>query len=244
MARHRPPRTPYASLLRADNQRMLVSSPSWRWRCSASAMRWCGLSLDLRRSASTCPLGRRAGTVGATSFDAANAGRPDAHDHRRVRRQRPRTLGVQARASDRRPSQPAGHGDVRVPTRAEPDMSAQAIPGYAPLQGGARFSSLQCFWFQAGTRSPGEAGGGQLCSSSKLPRRRCAITLSYTFFEVGGRVPAARHRTRRCERNDDGAQRRFAGAAANTAVSFLRDDTGRSRGRSSACASRPTTTAT
>ena len=41
-------------------------------------------------------------------------------------------------------------------------MSAQAIPSYAPVQAGAHFNKLECFCFS-----------------------------QYTFFEVGGKTPAA-----------------------------------------------------
>jgi cytochrome c oxidase assembly protein subunit 11 len=51
-------------------------------------------------------------------------------------------------------------------------MAAQAIPSYAPMQAMPYFNKLECFCFNQYTLKPGET-----------------ITLSYTFFEVGGTVP-------------------------------------------------------
>ncbi|MBP6852834.1 MAG: cytochrome c oxidase assembly protein [Rhodoferax sp.] len=72
-------------------------------------------------------------------------------------------------------------------------MAAQAIPSYAPLQAGAHFNKLQCFCFNQYTLEPGEKKSWPVVFviDPKLSRDVATITLSYTFFEVGGTVPAA-----------------------------------------------------
>ena len=72
-------------------------------------------------------------------------------------------------------------------------MSAQAIPSYAPSQAGAHFNKLECFCFQQYTLAPGEKKQWPVAFviDSKLSKDVSTITLSYTFFEVGGRTPAA-----------------------------------------------------
>ncbi len=72
-------------------------------------------------------------------------------------------------------------------------MTAQAIPSYAPKQAGAHFNKLDCFCFSEYTLAPGESKQWPVVFvvDSKLPKDVTTITLSYTFFEVGGRVPAA-----------------------------------------------------
>ena len=72
-------------------------------------------------------------------------------------------------------------------------MSAQAIPSYAPAQAGAHFSKLECFCFQQYTLAPGEKKQWPVAFviDPKLSKDVQTITLSYTFFEVGGRTPAA-----------------------------------------------------
>lgn len=72
-------------------------------------------------------------------------------------------------------------------------MTAQAIPSYAPKQAGAHFNKIECFCFSEYTLAPGESKRWPVVFvvDSKLPRDVATITLSYTFFEVGGRVPAA-----------------------------------------------------
>ena len=72
-------------------------------------------------------------------------------------------------------------------------MSAQAIPSYAPKQSTAHFNKLECFCFNEYTLQPGEAKRWPVVFviDPKLPRDVKTITLSYTFFEVGGKVPAA-----------------------------------------------------
>jgi cytochrome c oxidase assembly protein subunit 11 len=72
-------------------------------------------------------------------------------------------------------------------------MSAQAIPSYAPAQSGAYFNKLECFCFQQYTLAPGEKKQWPVAFviDPKLSKDVSTITLSYTFFEVGGRTPAA-----------------------------------------------------
>ena len=72
-------------------------------------------------------------------------------------------------------------------------MAAQAIPSYAPMQAMAHFNKLQCFCFNEYTMKPGETRQWPVVFviEPKLPKYVTTITLSYTFFEVGGKVPAA-----------------------------------------------------
>ena len=71
-------------------------------------------------------------------------------------------------------------------------MAAQAIPSYAPMQAMAHFNKLQCFCFNEYTMKPGETRKWPVVFviEPKLPKDVTTITLSYTFFEVGGKVPA------------------------------------------------------
>jgi cytochrome c oxidase assembly protein subunit 11 len=72
-------------------------------------------------------------------------------------------------------------------------MAAQAIPSYAPMQASAHFSKVECFCFNEWTLAPGESKSWPVVFviDPKLPRDVTTITLSYTFFEVGGKVPGA-----------------------------------------------------
>lgn len=72
-------------------------------------------------------------------------------------------------------------------------MVAQAIPSYAPAQASAHFNKLECFCFTQHKLKPGESKQWPVVFyvDSKLPRDVKTITLSYTFFEVGGAMPAA-----------------------------------------------------
>ena len=72
-------------------------------------------------------------------------------------------------------------------------MAAQAIPSYAPMQAGAHFNKLECFCFNEYILAPGEKKQWPVAFviDPKLSKDVTTITLSYTFFEVGGRVPAA-----------------------------------------------------
>jgi len=72
-------------------------------------------------------------------------------------------------------------------------MTAQAIPSYAPMQAGPHFTKVECFCFSEWTLAPGEAKRWPVTFvvDPKLPKDVTTITLSYTFFEVGGRTPPA-----------------------------------------------------
>ncbi len=72
-------------------------------------------------------------------------------------------------------------------------MAAQALPSYAPRQASAHFNKLECFCFNEYTLAAGETREWPVVFviDPKLPKDVTTITLSYTFFEVGGKVPAA-----------------------------------------------------
>jgi cytochrome c oxidase assembly protein subunit 11 len=70
-------------------------------------------------------------------------------------------------------------------------MAAQAIPSYAPMQAMPHFNKLECFCFSEYTLKAGESKQWPVVFviDPKLPKDVKTITLSYTFFEVGGKVP-------------------------------------------------------
>ena len=72
-------------------------------------------------------------------------------------------------------------------------MAAQAIPSYAPKQAMPHFNKLECFCFNEYTLAPGESKSWPVVFviDPKLPKDVTTITLSYTFFEVKGKVAAA-----------------------------------------------------
>ncbi len=72
-------------------------------------------------------------------------------------------------------------------------MAAQAIPSYAPMQAGAHFNKVECFCFNEYILKPGESRQWPVVFyvDAKLPKDVTTITLSYTFFEVAGKVAAA-----------------------------------------------------
>jgi cytochrome c oxidase assembly protein subunit 11 len=72
-------------------------------------------------------------------------------------------------------------------------MAAQAIPSYAPHQAAAHFNKLECFCFTQYVLEPGEKKQWPVAFviDPKLSKDVTTITLSYTFFEVGGKTPAA-----------------------------------------------------
>ena len=69
-------------------------------------------------------------------------------------------------------------------------MAAQAIPSYAPRNAAPHFNKLECFCFDQYTLEPGEKKEWPVAFviDPKLPKDVTTITLSYTFFEVGGKV--------------------------------------------------------
>lgn len=72
-------------------------------------------------------------------------------------------------------------------------MAAQAIPSYAPAQAAAHFTKLECFCFSQYTLQPGEKKQWPVVFfiDPRLSKDVATITLSYTFFEVGGKTPPA-----------------------------------------------------
>jgi len=71
-------------------------------------------------------------------------------------------------------------------------MAAQAFPSYAPSEAMAHFKKLECFCFTEHVLKPGESKQWPVVFvvDRKLPKDVRTITLSYTFFEVGGKTPA------------------------------------------------------
>ena len=71
-------------------------------------------------------------------------------------------------------------------------MAAQAIPSYAPMQASAHFNKLECFCFNEYILQPGESKEWPVVFyvDPKLPKDVTTITLSYTFFEVPGKLIA------------------------------------------------------
>jgi cytochrome c oxidase assembly protein subunit 11 len=67
-------------------------------------------------------------------------------------------------------------------------MNAQAIPSYAPQQASPYFNKVECFCFQQYTLDAGEKKSWPVAFviDPKLSKDVTTITLSYTFFEVGG----------------------------------------------------------
>ena len=72
-------------------------------------------------------------------------------------------------------------------------MAAQAIPSYAPQQAAAHFYKLECFCFNEYTLEAGEKKSWPVVFviDPRLSKDVRTITLSYTFFEVGGKIPPA-----------------------------------------------------
>lgn len=72
-------------------------------------------------------------------------------------------------------------------------MAAQAIPSYAPRQAAPHFVKMECFCFNQYELQPGEKKEWPVAFviDPRLPKDVHTITLSYTFFEVNGRMPAA-----------------------------------------------------
>jgi cytochrome c oxidase assembly protein subunit 11 len=67
-------------------------------------------------------------------------------------------------------------------------MDAQAIPSYAPMEAGPFFKKVECFCFTQQTLAPHQAKEMPVVFyvDPKVPKNVTTITLSYTFFEVGG----------------------------------------------------------
>lgn len=86
-------------------------------------------------------------------------------------------------------------------------MAAQAIPSYAPRQAAAHFNKLECFCFNEYTLAPGEKKQWPVVFviDPKLSKDVNTITLSYTFFEVGSKTPAAPTAARKTSSGEAGA---------------------------------------
>ncbi len=72
-------------------------------------------------------------------------------------------------------------------------MQAQAIPSYAPAVAMQYFRKVECFCFKQQALAPNEAKQFPVVFviDPKIPKSVDTITLSYTFFEVGGPPAAA-----------------------------------------------------
>jgi len=71
-------------------------------------------------------------------------------------------------------------------------VKAQAIPSYAPQSATPWFKKVECFCFKEQVLTPNEARQMPVVFfiDPRLPREVKDITLSYTFFEIGGAVTA------------------------------------------------------
>ena len=71
-------------------------------------------------------------------------------------------------------------------------MAGQAIPSYAPQQSGPYFPEIECFFFKQQALEANEIKRFPVVFvvDPKLPKDVNTITLSYTFFEVGGQAGA------------------------------------------------------
>ena len=76
--------------------------------------------------------------------------------------------------------------------RQDRTMAAQAFPSYAPAPAMSHFKKVECFCFTEHVLKPGESKEWPVVFviDPKLPKDVRTITLSYTFFEVGGKIPA------------------------------------------------------
>jgi len=72
-------------------------------------------------------------------------------------------------------------------------VRAQAIPAYAPRHAARYFNKLECFCFTEYALEPGEKRQWPVVFviDPDLPEDVHTITLSYTFFEIGGKMRAA-----------------------------------------------------
>lgn len=71
-------------------------------------------------------------------------------------------------------------------------VNAQAIPSYAPSQAMQHFKKVECFCFTQQTLLPNQARQMPVMFyiDADLPKDVKVITLSYTFFEIGGTAQA------------------------------------------------------
>ena len=66
------------------------------------------------------------------------------------------------------------------------EITAQAIPSYAPAHAARHFNKIECFCFQQYTLKPGEKKSWPVTFviDPKIDRNIRTITLSYTFFKL------------------------------------------------------------
>ncbi|QEI09081.1 cytochrome c oxidase assembly protein [Pigmentiphaga aceris] len=77
-----------------------------------------------------------------------------------------------------------------IANQQDKQMVGQAIPSYMPMAAAQHFKKLECFCFAQQDLKPHEARSFPVVFvvDPKLPKDVTEITLSYTFFEIPGRV--------------------------------------------------------
>ena len=75
--------------------------------------------------------------------------------------------------------------------RQDRAMVVQAIPSYAPASAMSHFTKIECFCFREHLLGAGETKQWPVVFvvDARLPKDVKTITLSYTFFEVPGKLP-------------------------------------------------------
>ena len=81
-----------------------------------------------------------------------------------------------------------------VKNRRDVPVTGQAVPSYGPPLAARYFRKLECFCFRSQTLAAGETRRMPVTFvvDPALPAEVNTITLSYTFFEVGGARPPAK----------------------------------------------------
>ena len=81
-----------------------------------------------------------------------------------------------------------------VKNRRDVPVTGQAVPSYGPPLAAQYFRKLECFCFRSQTLAAGETRRMPVTFvvDPALPADVNTITLSYTFFEVGGARPPAK----------------------------------------------------
>ena len=82
------------------------------------------------------------------------------------------------------------HVVYRISNTRNHPVTGQAIPSYGPQLAAAHFKKMECFCFTHQTLGPGESRDIPVVFviDPALPKDVNTITLSYTFFEVAGKV--------------------------------------------------------
>lgn len=77
-----------------------------------------------------------------------------------------------------------------IANQQDKQMVGQAIPSYMPMVAAQHFKKIECFCFAQQDLKPNEARSFPVVFvvDPKLPKDVSEITLSYTFFEIPGRV--------------------------------------------------------